>query len=171
MTGVTIYNVLLRTTMTFVMVHNRLPHIFMPINLLQHGYFTFLIMLFGLFARLFINLTLCIWALFTKKATTLGLVEQAFWRVPLFTERVVASSFQVIFARPSKHSSTETLASGTSGSRRISLILLHERTWWRIGLEQYLEQFFWTRLSWIQIIVLQIDRLQLTAVYCNRRGV
>ena len=26
-------------------------------------------------------------------------------------------------------------------------------------------------LSWIQFILLQIDRLQLTAVYCNRRGV
>ena len=27
------------------------------------------------------------------------------------------------------------------------------------------------KLSWIQCILLQIDRLQLTAVYCNRRGV
>ena len=27
------------------------------------------------------------------------------------------------------------------------------------------------KLSWIQLILLQIDRLQLTAVYCNRRGV
>ena len=35
-------------------------------------------------------------ALFTKSTTTLGLVEQAFWRVPLFTKWVVASSFEVI---------------------------------------------------------------------------
>ena len=34
---------------------------------------------------------------------------------------------------------------------------------------QYLERFFWTRLSWIQFTLLQMDRLQLTAVYCNRR--
>ena len=38
------------------------------------------------------------------------------------------------------------------------------------GLE-YLERFFWTRLSWIQLFLLQMDRLQLTAVYCNRREV
>ena len=39
---------------------------------------------FGPFARLFVNLAMCIRALFSKSATTLGLVEQAFWRVPLF---------------------------------------------------------------------------------------
>ena len=38
------------------------------------------------FARLFINLAMRIRALFPKSATTLGLVEQAFWRVPFFTE-------------------------------------------------------------------------------------
>ena len=31
------------------------------------------------------------------------------------------------------------------------------------------EKFFGKRLSWIQVILLQIDRLQLAAVYCNRR--
>ena len=39
---------------------------------------------------------MCIRALFTKSATTLGLVEQAFWRVQLFTEWSGASSFEVI---------------------------------------------------------------------------
>ena len=48
-------------------------------------------------------------------------------RVPLFTEWIGASTFQVILAGPSRRSSTGTLSSGTSGSRRISLILLHER--------------------------------------------
>ena len=37
----------------------------------------------------------CEWALFTKPRTTLGLVAQAFWRVPLFTEWIGASSFEV----------------------------------------------------------------------------
>ena len=71
---------------------------------------------------------MCIRALFPKSATTLGLVEQAFWRVPLFTEWIGASSFEVILAWPSRHSLTGTLSSGTSGSQRISVILLHERT-------------------------------------------
>ena len=35
---------------------------------------------------------------------------------------------------------------------------------------QYLASFF-GKDSWIQFILLQIDRLQLTSVYCNRRGV
>ena len=69
-----------------------------------------------------------------KFATTLCLVDQAFWRVPLFTERVDASSFEVILARPSKHSPTGTFSSGTSGSRRFSLILPHERIRRRIRL-------------------------------------
>ena len=62
---------------------NKLPHIFVPNILLQHGYCTFLIILFGPYTRLFINLTMCIRELFAKSATTLGLVEQAVWRVPL----------------------------------------------------------------------------------------
>ena len=106
----------------------------MPIIILQHGYCTLDIILLGPFSRLFINLTVCIRALFTKSTTTLGLVKQAFWRVPLFTERVVASSFQVILARPSIHSTTGTFSSGTSGSRCFSLILLHERIRRRIRL-------------------------------------
>ena len=40
----------------------------------------------------------------------------------------------VILAGPSRHSTTGTLSSGTSGSRRISLILLHERIRRRIRL-------------------------------------
>ena len=71
---------------------------------------------------------------FPKPTTTRGLVEQAFWRVPLFTERIGASSFEVILAWPSKHSTTGTFSSETSGSRRISLILLHERIRRRIRL-------------------------------------
>ena len=92
---------------------------------------------FGSFTRLFINLTMCIRTLFSKSATTRGLVEQAFWRVSLFTEWIGASSFEVILAGPSRLSTTGTLSSGTSGSRRISLILLHERTRRRIRLCQF----------------------------------
>ena len=71
---------------------------------------------------------------FHEFATTLGLVEQAFWRVPLFAEWNGASSFKVILAKPSRHSTTGTLSSRTSGSRRISLTLLHERIRRRIRL-------------------------------------
>ena len=98
---------------------------------------TFVTILFGPFAGLFINLAMRIRALFTQSATTLGLVEQAFWRVPFFPERVGASSFEVILAGPSRHSTTGTLASGTLGSRRISLILPYERTRRRIRLCQF----------------------------------
>ena len=45
----------------------------------------------------------------------------------IFHRLVCASSFEVILARQSKHSSTGTLASGTSGSRCISLILPRRR--------------------------------------------
>ena len=75
-----------------------------------------------------------IWALFPKSTTTCGLVEQAFWRVPLFKKWVIASSFEVILAKPSRHSTAGTLSSGTSGSRWFSLTLLHgrirRRFWW-----------------------------------------
>ena len=123
-----------RSVVTFVTVDSKLPCSIKLLILLQHGYCTFLIILFGPFARLFINLTLCIRALLSKPATTLGLVEQAFWRVLLFTEWVVASSFVVILAGPSRHSTTGTISSGTSGSRCFSLILLHERILRRIRL-------------------------------------
>ena len=102
-TGATVDNGLLRSIMQLI--------------LLQHGYCTFVIILFGTFAKLLFNLSMCIRALFPKSSTTLCLVEQAFWRVPLFTERVDASSFEVILAMPSKQSTTATLASGTLGSR------------------------------------------------------
>ena len=107
---------------------------FLPISLFQHSHSTFVIIRFRPFCRLLINLTMCEWALFTKPTTTLGLVVQAFWRVPFFTKWVIASSSKVILARPSRHSTTWTLTSGTSGPRWFSLTLLHERIrrriWW-----------------------------------------
>ena len=102
--------------------------------LLQHGHCTFVTILLRPFARLFINLAMRIRALFPKSATTLGLVVQALWRVPLFIEWIGASSFEVILAKQSIHFPTGTFSSGTSGSRRTSLILLHERTRRRIRL-------------------------------------
>ena len=102
--------------------------------ILQYSYSTFVIILFGPFARLFINLAVCIRALFLKYASIFWIVEQALGRMPLFTKWVGASSFEVILARQSRRSSTGTFSSATSGSRRISLILLHERTRRRIRL-------------------------------------
>ena len=57
--------------------------------------------------------------------------------MPFFTEWIGASSFEVILAGPSRHSTTGTVASGTSGSRRFSFILLHERIRRRIRLCQF----------------------------------
>ena len=96
---------------------NRFPRSIVQLMLLQHGHCTFVTILFKPFARLCINLAMCIRALFTKSATTLGLVEQAFWRMPFFTESFGASLFEVILAGQSKFSPTGTLSSGTSGSR------------------------------------------------------
>ena len=86
----------------------------------QHSHCTFVTILSRPFAWLFINLAMCIRALFSKSATTLGLVEQAFWRMPLFTEWIGASSFEVILARQSSHFPTLASASRTSGSRFFS---------------------------------------------------
>ena len=80
------------------------------------------------FAGLFINLSMRKRALFSKTASTLGLVEQAFWRMPFFTEWSGASSFEVILARQSSHFPTWASASRTSGSRCISHILLRRRS-------------------------------------------
>ena len=123
-----------RSVVTFVKIDNKLPYAFVQTILLQHGYCTFVIIRFGPFTRLFINLTMCLWALFSKFATTLGLVEQAFWKVPFFTKWVIASSSKVILARPSRRSTARTFTPGTSGPRWFSLTLLHERIlrriWW-----------------------------------------
>ena len=89
---------------TCVTANNGLPRSIEQLILLQHGYCTFVIILFRPFASLFINLAMSIRALFSKSATTLGLVEQAFWRVPFLTEWSGASSFEVILARQSSHS-------------------------------------------------------------------
>ena len=45
----------------------------------------------------------------------------------IFPEGVIASSSEVILARPSQHSTTRTFTSGTSGPRWFSLTLPHER--------------------------------------------
>ena len=65
---------------------------------------------------------------FPKPASIFGLVEQAFWRMPFFTEWSGASSFEVILARQSSHFPTWASASGTSGSRCIFHILLRRRS-------------------------------------------
>ena len=80
----------------------------------QHSHCTFVTILFGPFARLFFNLAMRIRA--------------------LCTEWIGASSFEVILAGPSRHSTAGTSSPGTSGSRCFSLILPHDRTWRRIRL-------------------------------------
>ena len=92
---------------------------------------------FSPFARLFFNLAMHIGALFPKSASILRLVEQAFRRMPFFTEWSGASSFEVILAGQSSHSSTGASASWTSGSRRISLILLRRRARRKIRLRHF----------------------------------
>ena len=86
----------------------------MILMLLQHSHCTFVTILSGPFAGLFINLAMRIRALFPKSASIFGLVEQAFWRMPFFTEWSGTSSFEVILARQSSHFPTKT-----SGSRFI----------------------------------------------------
>ena len=44
-----------------------------------------------------------------------------------FPQKVIASSFRVILARPSRHSASRIFTSGTSGLRWFSLTLPHER--------------------------------------------
>ena len=116
----------------------------LPISLFQHSHSTFVIIRFGRFRRLCVNLTMCEWALLPKPTTTLGLLVQAFWRVPSFTKWVIASSSKEILARRSRHSTTRTFTSGTSGLRWFSLILPHERIRWRI--------WWWTFTTLIHIV-------------------
>ena len=90
-----------------ICVFNRLPYAFVPIILLQHSHCTLVTILLRPLDGLFINLAMRTRALFTKSATTLGLAEQAFCKMPFFTEWIGASSFEVILAWQSRHSSTD----------------------------------------------------------------
>ena len=83
---------------------------------------------FGSFTGLFIKLKMCIRVLFIKSTTTLGLVQQAFWRMPLFTKWSVASSFGVILAWSSRHSTNGILTSATSSSRCFSFTLVRKNS-------------------------------------------
>ena len=96
----------------------------------EHSHCTFVTILFRPFARLLINLAMRIRALYQKSASIFWLVEQVLWRMPLFTEWSGASSFEVILARQSRHSSTRV----TSGSRCIFHTLLRRRSRRRIRL-------------------------------------
>ena len=58
-----------------------------------HSHCTFVTILFRPFMWLFINLAMRIRALLSKSASILRFVEQAFWRMPFFTEWIGASSF------------------------------------------------------------------------------
>ena len=117
----------------WVSVQNRSPYSLMLLVPFQHSHCTFVTILFRTFAGLFINLAMCTRALFPKSETTLGLVEHAFRRVPLFTEWSGASSFEVILARQSTHSSTGTPASRTSGSWCVFHFLPRKRSWRKVS--------------------------------------
>ena len=118
----------------WVSIQNKSPCSLVTLIPLQQSHCTLVTILFRPFARLFFNLEMRIRALFPKSQSIFWLVEQTLWRMPLFTEGSGASSFKVILARPSRHSTTGTSSSGTSGFRCISLILLHERIRRRIRL-------------------------------------
>ena len=83
--------------------------------LLQHGHCTFVTILLRPFARLFFNLAMLIRALFPKSASPFPTCRTSILEDAIFP-------CEVILAKQSRHSSTGTLASGTSGSRRISLV-------------------------------------------------
>ena len=77
----------------WVSIHNRSPCSLVMLILLQHSHCTLVTILFRPVAGLFVNLAMRIRALFTKSASIFWLVEQALWRMPLFTEWSGASSF------------------------------------------------------------------------------
>ena len=118
---------------TFVKVDNKLPYAFVQIIFLQHGYCASVIVLFGPFTWLFINLTMCKRALFSKSATTLGLVKQHSGRCHLSQNGIGSNSFEVILVEPSRHSTTGTFFWDLGFSTDFS-ILLHERIRRRIRL-------------------------------------
>ena len=107
---------------------------FMPITLLQHGYCTFDHYSFWTFLLGCSSTWGGAYEHFSKKGRHSWSCRTTFWRVPPFTKSVNASLLKVILARPSRHSTTGTFSSGTSGPRRFSLILLHERIRRRIRL-------------------------------------
>ena len=120
-----------------------------PITLLQHSYCTFVTILFGPFARLFINLTTRMRALFHKICIHYPTCRQGFWTVPLFTEWVGASSSKVILAKPSRHSATGTIASVTSGSRRFS----HSASWKKLEKDSAVSIFARWLISWTETAI------------------
>ena len=73
----------------WVSVQNKSPCSLRLLIPFQHGHCTFVTILFRPFARLFINLAMCIRALFTKSAYILRLVEQAYWRMPFSQNELV----------------------------------------------------------------------------------
>ena len=124
-----------RSVGTFNMVDYRFLYIFMPIILLQHSKLHschhFFDLLLGCSST-----WRCAYEHFSpNRQPTLGLVEQAFWRVPLFTRM---NWCKFLWGNPCKGDRyilpLGTLSSGTSGSRWFSLILLHERIRRRIRL-------------------------------------
>ena len=68
--------------------------------------------MFWTFAGLFFNLAIRIRELSSKSASILRLVEQAYWRMPLFTEWIGASFFAEVLAGPSRHANMGLLPLG-----------------------------------------------------------
>ena len=97
----------------------------MQLMLLQHAYCTFVIILFEPSTRMLINLTMCIRALFSKSVTTLGLVTNILEGANFHK----ISCCKFLWNNPCKtiEHSTTGIFFWTSGSRGISLILLHDR--------------------------------------------
>ena len=97
--------------------------------LLQHGYCTFVTILFRPFARLFVTLAMRIRALFSKLASLFRTCRTSILEDAIFSQNgVVQVPFEVILARQSRHFPTWASASRTSGSRCISHTLLRRRS-------------------------------------------
>ena len=60
----------------------------------QHGHCTFVTILIRPFARLFVNLAVCMRALFTECASLSCLVEHALWGMSLFTRWIGTRTFE-----------------------------------------------------------------------------
>ena len=117
---------------TRVTANNGFPRSIVRLILLQHGHCTFVTILFGPFARLFIKLAMCIRAPFPQTDNHSSSCRSSILEGATFHRMGVgASSFEVILA-----CHWDSFLQ-TSGSRRISLILRHERTRRRIRLCQF----------------------------------
>ena len=101
-------------------------------SLLQHSHCTLVSILFKTFAGVFFNPAVCKDVLITKFESLFGLVEQAPWRMPLFTRWIRTSTLKMYLAWLTRYFPRRTSSSRTFESRWIFHTLCLRRTlWWR----------------------------------------